>query len=350
MSPGQLVVGLTFLFSLRFDQTILQVSSSLQQDSRFVSVKAGESVTLQCFRDPTTTSKSFWYKLSFGQKPKLIFTVFKYDPNGTFYNEFKDNPRFTINTTANLNNLKITNLQPSDSATYFCITGNSYKTEFDGGTVIHVEESRLNIQALVQQSETEIFQPGHSVTLNCTIQTGSCGGEHRVYWFRSSEEHYPGLIYTHEGSNDQCERKPGEQTNKCVFSLPLKNLTVSHVGSYYCAVASCGQILFGNGTNLNVKTKTDSVYLLTGALVFTTFLSVSQAVLLFNLYKRNHSGDPDSQSRRSSPSTTTAEGDLNGENLHYAALRTRRLIDQKSSRSSRQRHEDPDCVYSSVQT
>ncbi|XP_023201560.1 V-set and immunoglobulin domain-containing protein 1-like [Xiphophorus maculatus] len=350
MSPGQLVVGLMFLFSLRFDQAILQVSSSLQQDSRFISVKTGESVTLQCFCDPTTTSKFSWYKLSFGQKPKLISTVFKYDPNGTFHREFKDNPRFTLNTTANLNNLKITNLQPSDSATYFCITGYSYKIEIDGGTVIHVEGSGLNIQALVQQSEIEIFQPGHSVTLNCTIQTGSCGGKHRVYWFRSSEEHYPGLIYTHEGSNDQCERKPGEQTNKCVFSLPLKNLTVSHVGSYYCAVASCGQILFGNGTNLNVKTKTDSVYLLTGALVFTTFLSVSQAVLLFILYKRNHSGDPDSQSRRSSPSTTTAEGDLSGESLHYAALRTRRLTDQKSSRSSRQRHEEPDCVYSSVQT
>ncbi|XP_032440197.1 V-set and immunoglobulin domain-containing protein 1-like [Xiphophorus hellerii] len=343
MSLGQRAVSLTFLLLLKLDQAILQVSSSVQQDSRFVSVKAGESVTLQCFRDPDTPARAYWYKLTLRQKPQLISTVFKYDPNGTFHREFKDNPRFTLDTKGNLNNLKITNLQPSDSATYFCVTGHSYKIEFDGGTVIHVEGSGLNIQALVQQSETEIFRPGHSVTLNCTIQTGSCGGEHRVYWFRSSEEHYPGLIYTHEGSNDQCERKPGEQTNKCVFSLPLKNLTVSHVGSYYCAVASCGQILFGSGTNLNVKTKTHSVYLLTGALVFTTFLSVSQAVLLFILYKRNHSGDPDSQSRRSSPSTTTAEG----ENLHYAAFKTR-LSDQKSSRSSRQRNEKANCIYSSV--
>uniref|UniRef100_A0A3B5QTK1 Ig-like domain-containing protein n=1 Tax=Xiphophorus maculatus TaxID=8083 RepID=A0A3B5QTK1_XIPMA len=318
---------------------ILQVSSSLQQDSRFISVKTGESVTLQCFCDPTTTSKFSWYKLSFGQKPKLISTVFKYDPNGTFHREFKDNPRFTLNTTANLNNLKITNLQPSDSATYFCITGYSYKIEIDGGTVIHVEGSGLNIQALVQQSEIEIFQPGHSVTLNCTIQTGSCGGKHRVYWFRSSEEHYPGLIYTHEGSNDQCERKPGEQTNKCVFSLPLKNLTVSHVGSYYCAVASCGQILFGNGTNLNVKS--DSLFqtlMSYCVLPFIKFKSVvtfsSQFTIIFPKFIF----------------PSDIQGDLSGESLHYAALRTRRLTDQKSSRSSRQRHEEPDCVYSSVQT
>uniref|UniRef100_A0A3P9Q704 Ig-like domain-containing protein n=1 Tax=Poecilia reticulata TaxID=8081 RepID=A0A3P9Q704_POERE len=235
-------------------QTIYQVSSSVQQGSRFVSVKAGESVTVQCFYNPNLTSKFDWYKLSFGQKPKLISTAYKYE-RGTFYNEFKDNPRFTLDTKGNLSNLRITNLQPSDSATYFCISGHSYKTKFDGGTVIHVQESVLNVQALIdQQSETEIFQPGGSVTLNCTLQTGSCGGEHRVYWFRNSEEHYPGLIYTHEGSNDQCERKPGEQSNTCVFSLPLKNLSVSNAGTYYCAVASCGQILFGNGTNLNVKT------------------------------------------------------------------------------------------------
>uniref|UniRef100_A0A3B5LM40 Ig-like domain-containing protein n=1 Tax=Xiphophorus couchianus TaxID=32473 RepID=A0A3B5LM40_9TELE len=135
---------------LTSDQTILQVSSSLQQDSRFFSVKTGESVTLQCFRDPDTPARAYWYKLTLRQKPQLISTVFKYDPNGTFHREFKDDPRFTLDTKGNLNNLKITNLQPSDSATYFCITGNSYKIEFDGGTVIHVEGSGLNIQALTE--------------------------------------------------------------------------------------------------------------------------------------------------------------------------------------------------------
>uniref|UniRef100_A0A3P9Q7L5 Uncharacterized LOC103472723 n=1 Tax=Poecilia reticulata TaxID=8081 RepID=A0A3P9Q7L5_POERE len=308
MNPGQFAVSLAFLFSLKFVQTVHQVSSSVQQGSRFFSVKAGENVTVQCFHDPNSSSKFNWYKLTLGQKPQLISTVYKLGSNGAFYDEFKDNPRFMVNTKGNQKNLRITNLQPSDSAIYYCITGNSFKLEFDWGTIIHVEGSGLNIQALIdQQSETEIFQPGDSVTLNCTLQTGSCGGEHRVYWFRNSEEHYPGLIYTHEGSNDQCERKPGEQSNTCVFSLPLKNLTLSNAGTYYCAVASCGQILFGNGTNLNMKTETDSVYLLTGALVFTTFLSVSQAVLLFILYKRNHSEDPESQSKRPFPSTTITE-------------------------------------------
>uniref|UniRef100_A0A3B3WKW5 Ig-like domain-containing protein n=1 Tax=Poecilia mexicana TaxID=48701 RepID=A0A3B3WKW5_9TELE len=311
-------------------QTVHQVSSSVQQGSRFVSVKAGESVTVQCFYNPKSTSKINWYKLSFGQKPKPICTAYKYE-NGTFYNEFKDNPRFTLDTEEHLSNLRIANLQPSDSAIYFCITGHSYKIEFDGGTVIHVQESVLNIQALIdQQSETEIFQPGDSVTLNCTLQTGSCGGEHRVYWFRNSEEHYPGLIYTHGGSNHQCERKPGEQSNTCVFSLPLKNLTVSNAGTYYCAVASCGRILFGNGTNLNVK---NSVYLLTGALVFTTFLSVSQAYCFFFLIHKIHINSNFFFSIYN----------------NFPFFLTRRLTDKKSSRSTRQRNETSECVYSSVQ-
>uniref|UniRef100_A0A3B3VYZ6 Ig-like domain-containing protein n=1 Tax=Poecilia latipinna TaxID=48699 RepID=A0A3B3VYZ6_9TELE len=305
-------------------QTVHQVSSSVQQGSRFVSVKAGESVTVQCFYDPQSTSKFNWYKLSFGQKPKPICTAYKYG-NGTFYNEFKDNPRFTLDTEGHLSNLRIANLQPSDSATYFCITGHSYKIEFDGGTVIHVQESVLNMQALIdQQSETEIFQPGDSVTLNCTLQTGSCGGEHKVYWFRNSEEHYPGLIYTHEGSKHQCERKPGEQSNTCVVSLPLKNLTVSNAGTYYCAVASCGRILFGNGTNLNVKTETDSVYLLTGALVFTTFLKV-----LFLKINKIH---------------------INS-NIFFSIFNNFPIffLSDKSSRSTMQRNETSECVYSSVQ-
>uniref|UniRef100_A0A087YET9 Ig-like domain-containing protein n=1 Tax=Poecilia formosa TaxID=48698 RepID=A0A087YET9_POEFO len=263
--------------------TVHQVSS-VQQDSRFVSVKAGESVTLQCFRDPDTAARAYWYKVTLRQKPQLISTVFKYDPKGTFQREFKDNPRFTLETKGNLNNLRITNLQPSDSATYYCVTGHSFKIEFDGGTVIHVQESGLNIQALIdQQSETEIIPPGDSVTLNCTLQTGSCGGEHRVYWFRNSEEHYPGLIYTHGGSNHQCGRKPGEQSNTCVFSLPLKNLTVSNAGTYYCAVASCGRILFGNGTNLNVKISAFQINLWKPCLCLDSVLTSSSC--RFNLAK-----------------------------------------------------------------
>ncbi|KAF3836870.1 hypothetical protein F7725_004334 [Dissostichus mawsoni] len=93
-----------------------------------------------------------------------------------------------------------------------------------------------------------------TLCLNCTVHTGSCDGKHSVYWFKNSEDS-PGLIYTHGGNNDQCERKPNTKTHSCVYNLPMENLNPSHAGTYFCAVASCGHILFGNGTKLDFEGK-----------------------------------------------------------------------------------------------
>ena len=93
------------------------------------------------------------------------------------------------------------------------------------------------------------------MTLNCTVQTGTCDGEHSVYWFKHSQESHPGLIYTHGGRNDQCERKGNTQTHTCVYNLPMKSLNRSHAGTYYCAVATCGHVLFGDGTKLYTNGK-----------------------------------------------------------------------------------------------
>ncbi|TWW54391.1 hypothetical protein D4764_0192310 [Takifugu flavidus] len=53
-------------------------------------------------------------------------------------------------------------------------------------------------------------------------------------------------MYSHTGRNKQCERK----TNTCFYSFSMKNVNTSQTGTYYCAVAACGHILFGNGTKL----------------------------------------------------------------------------------------------------
>lgn len=93
------------------------------------------------------------------------------------------------------------------------------------------------------------------MTLNCSVQTGSCGGERSVYWFRRSEDFHPRLFYTPGGKSDRCERNPNTPTHTCVYSLPLKDLNVSDDGTYYCVVSSCGQIVFGNGTSLTLMSK-----------------------------------------------------------------------------------------------
>ncbi|CAB1345288.1 unnamed protein product, partial [Coregonus sp. 'balchen'] len=128
-------------------------------------------------------------------------------------------------------------MKSSDSATYYCGSAHSNVLEFGKGTIVN---------------------PGDSVTLKYKIHTESCAGEHSVYWFRhGSGESRPGIIYNIGDRSDQCEKSPeaGSPRQSCVYNLPKRNLSLSDAGTYYCAVASCWEILFGNGTKLDIQVK-----------------------------------------------------------------------------------------------
>uniref|UniRef100_A0A8D3AW92 Ig-like domain-containing protein n=1 Tax=Scophthalmus maximus TaxID=52904 RepID=A0A8D3AW92_SCOMX len=320
------------------------LSTTGHRDSGFISVHAGDHFTLQCLYVSNATMY-YWYKQTLGQKPQLISTYYRFSDGSTFYSEFEDNPRFKQETIDSLTQLKISHVQLSDSATYYCARGNSFILEFMEGVTVSVKGSGLNIQARVHQLASETVQPGGSVTLSCTVQNGTCDGEHSVYWFKNSEEPHPGLIYTHGDRDDQCERKPNTQTHSCTYNLSMKSLDLSHAGTYYCAVASCGHVLFGNGTKLDFDNKVDchtvSVYFISGALIFTTILSV---LLAFLLHKRNCRICSESCAVMSPPSTANTEVYRDVDDLHYAALSV-----NLPNRSRRQRDNTMDeCVYSSV--
>ncbi|XP_039679280.1 uncharacterized protein LOC120573557, partial [Perca fluviatilis] len=266
--------------------TGLKFSPSVRQETGFISANVGDNVTLQCFYEDDVGVMFFWYKQTLGQKPRLISTFYKHDKKGTFIDELKNDPRFTLESKNGNYHLTISELRISDSATYYCVSMHANQFQFTEGITVDVKGSGLKVPATVHQSASESIQPGGSVTLDCTVHTGTCDGEHSVYWFKKSEESQPALIYTHGGRTDQCERKPNTQTHTCVYKLPMKSLNLSHAGTYYCAVASCGHILFGNGTKLDLEDEVDSpvlVYFLT----FTTILSVLLAFLMCMMNNRN---------------------------------------------------------------
>ncbi|KAK9524532.1 hypothetical protein VZT92_016915 [Zoarces viviparus] len=348
MTSPKFVFYLTCLFLGKMVQTTdLNLSSSVHQEDSFLSVQTGGNLTLQCFYEDVLAVKLYWFKQIIGQKPRHISTSYKYDTKATFHAEFK-NPRFTLDIAVGKCHLRITDLQISDSATYYCaISSYTVDLDFKEGTFVSVKGSGLNVPTSVHQSASESIQPGGSVTLNCTVHTGTCDGQHSVYWFKDSEASHPGLIYTDGGRNDQCERKPNTQTHTCVYNLPMKSLNPSHAGTYYCAVASCGHILFGDGTKLDFEDEEDSlvlVYFLSGALAFTIILSVLLVFLLCMMNKRNRCECTESHTRYSAPTTTNAEGEGNEENIHYAVVREHRV-----NRSRRQRNiTETECTYSSI--
>uniref|UniRef100_A0A3P9AIG9 Ig-like domain-containing protein n=1 Tax=Esox lucius TaxID=8010 RepID=A0A3P9AIG9_ESOLU len=237
------------------DTFLKWVSAAQSSAMRLVSANIGDTVTLQCFRDNLGLN-FMWYKQTLGDKPKILSNFYAYKENPAFHNEFKKNSRFSVLCGQGMYHLNISDTQLSDSASYYC--GRSHINDFNflDGAILIVKGSESKNTGFVRQPESKSVQPGDSVTLNCTINTGTCEGEHSVYWFRlDSGESHPGIIYTNGDRSGQCMKSPesGSPTQSCVYNLPKRNLSLSDTGTYYCAVASCGEILFGNGTKLDVQ-------------------------------------------------------------------------------------------------
>uniref|UniRef100_A0A3P9NFH0 Ig-like domain-containing protein n=1 Tax=Poecilia reticulata TaxID=8081 RepID=A0A3P9NFH0_POERE len=312
------------------------LTSSLAPSSSglsFEAVNVGQDVTLKCSYQENSAIGAYWYKQSPGRKPQLMSESLKHARNGSMKSPFKNDPRFELDTGVGKNNLKISNVQTSDSAIYYCVSGHSFQFHFLEGITVQVKDLALIFQTSVYQSELETIHPGDSAMLNCTVHTGICDGEHRVYWLKDSDESNPRIIYAQGNGRTQCEMKPNRQTHTCVYNLPLENLNASHAGTYYCTVASCGHILFGNGTKLDYKENLDPpvlLYVLTGTLAFVIVLMGLLAFISHKLYKMQK---------------CNREGDsVDAGNLHYATVSEKNVI------RSRTPSEASDvCTYSTLQ-
>ncbi|XP_072573289.1 uncharacterized protein [Paramormyrops kingsleyae] len=236
---------------LIFINTALAVD--VVQPSPLMRVQLGDSVTLTCFCPEETTFVA-WLKQAVGQKPQLMAKAPRY-VSGKFDEEYENIKRYSLQNAKGSFNITISNAEPSDSAVYYCAAVFLHEVTFGNGTFVIITGKDSNSRTVVQQPVSDTVQPGDSVSLQCTIETGSCAGEHSVYWFRhGSGESLPGVIYSHGNRSDECEKSPeaGSPTQSCVYSLPKRNLSLSDAGTYYCAVAMCGEMLFGNGTQLDI--------------------------------------------------------------------------------------------------
>ncbi|XP_029522611.1 uncharacterized protein LOC115133488 isoform X1 [Oncorhynchus nerka] len=316
----------------------------------------GGSVTLTCLCPNVSVTRFNWFKQSFGQEPLLMASSLyvgqeNYYSNN-FIKDFTETERLGVRRGDYSYNLTISNTEPGDSATYYCSTAAIYEQTFGEGTVLIVKNSESNSMSVLQQPVSESVHPGDSVTLNCTIHTETCAGEHSVYWFRHvSGESHPGIIYTHGDKSDQCEKSPqaGSPPQSCVYNLPKRNLSFSDAGTYYCAVASCGELLFGNGTKLDIDDhRADPLLLVSclGVVLGVTFTLI--IVLVCIMYKMNNTTCVQCRGlvsqTRGLAVTRSDVGDQDGDSLHYVALN----LSNKKNRSRRQRGHMETVVYAGI--
>ncbi|XP_055756867.1 uncharacterized protein LOC129835302 [Salvelinus fontinalis] len=330
-------------------------SSSIRHESGLMSANVGDTVVLRCFKAGDEGIMFSWYKQTFGNIPQLISTIYKYDRNATFYHEFKDNPRFSVEGVQGKNHLMIADVELSDSGTYYCGSAFGIKVEFGHGVTLIIKDSGSKNMPVIHQPVSESAQPGDSVTLNCTIHTETCAGEHSVYWFRhGSGESHPGIIYTHGDRSGQCEISPeaGSHTQSCVYNLPKRNLSLSDAGTYYCAVASCGKILFGNGTKLDIEGKSVDpllfVYCLAVALAFAFMLIILLTCIIYKMKKTTCLQCSELVSQTRGPTVSRSDASSQDvDSLHYIAL----PLSNKKNTSRRQRNnmeEETMVIYSGI--
>lgn len=88
----------------------------------------------------------------------------------------------------------------------------------------------------------------NSATLQCSVlptsRNKSCPAETRFYWFRAEDDKsLPNILYITGEEHSECNNQ------SCVCHI-AKSISSHDQGTYHCALAACGEILFGNGTRL----------------------------------------------------------------------------------------------------
>ncbi|KAA8582567.1 uncharacterized protein LOC116707407 isoform X1 [Etheostoma spectabile] len=316
-----------------------------------LSTNPGHNVTLPCFYN-SSAKHLCWYKQVAGEQPQIISSFYKYLPDSNkFYNQFQDNDRFSVHTGEGFYHLNIFNVQDSDSAMYYCGHTSSVVTEFNNGTFLVLTESSR--RPLIQQPASDSVKPGQSVTLNCTLHIGTSDTEHSVYWFKreNSRNSHLGFMYIYTHNRSQCEQSLGPEfpARSCVHTLTKRNVSVSDAGTYYCAVASCGEILFGKGTRLDVEEKQEDIspvflHCMVAALLVSVFLNITLIGMLCKMSRRKcpHSEGLPPHSR--APVNTANSQSEESDASQYIALDFKEM----QGKRRRRRSTEEEMIYSGV--
>ncbi|KAM9470118.1 uncharacterized protein Hap1MRO34_012187 isoform 2-T2 [Clarias gariepinus] len=216
-----------------------------------ISVKSGGRVTLSCpFGDIRRTDSVVWYKQTLGQMPqkvgeRLIYKDVQISP------DFKTSG-FKMEISDNGIALTIPHIKKEHGGLYYCEKCMLENITLSNGTFLAVTGDGDLEVSVSQSSVLDSAPAGASVTLQCSVLSESRAAELQVLWFRAAPpQSHPQIIYTHHNSSHQCES--GSSTHTCVYNLSKNILSLNDTGTYYCAVAACGKIIFGNGTRVRLE-------------------------------------------------------------------------------------------------
>ncbi|XP_030252025.1 uncharacterized protein LOC115568662 [Sparus aurata] len=213
-----------------------------------------------------------------------------------------------------------------------------------------------NYSVVQQPTASDPVRPGDLKTLQCSVlsdsETKTCPGDHSVFWFRvGSDKSHPNILYTDGNRRDECEDRSDTQKS-CVHHFS-KKVSSSDAGTYYCAVATCGEILFGNGAKVEIERRmSPELIALVMAIICLVISLIGNIVFICRRTSRSIceqvkgiEGIP-SQARNDNLSQPVRDIVEGGDDLNYAALR---ITGRKASRGRKKKElKTEECVYSQV--
>ncbi|XP_023184824.1 uncharacterized protein LOC106699718 [Xiphophorus maculatus] len=318
-------------------------------------VQLGDNVTLKCYFPEEKTSSSselHWYKQSAGNALELILKLME-NTKPTYGPEFLGS-RLTATYTEKISNLTIRKTTEGDEGMYHCAVIDWNKNIWQGTYLLIQGNTVVSSNYTVVQTPTisHPVHPGDPVTLQCSVLSGSdnkkCSGDLNLFWIRAGDKSFPNFIYTDGNRENKCEEKL-DSKQICVYNFS-KTFNASD-GTFYCAVATCGEIFFGNGTKLDVATSQDDFVTL---VITITCLVISVIInILFCCQIPRSSCKPikgkEASCSRAKQSNRRESKDFTNEEEHelnYAALRFSGAKRMKGI--PKRQMETDDSVYSQV--
>ncbi|XP_030596056.1 uncharacterized protein LOC115787470 [Archocentrus centrarchus] len=313
-------------------------------------VQLGESVTLSCDLPIKEfgTRIIYWYKQNVGDGLKLIVTQSK-SATPEYSPEFS-RTRFDAQKDEKFSNLTILNTIQEDEGLYHCgIAEWMYPIQWSETYLLVKGNTQKTSNYTVVQwlTVTDPLHPGDTVTLQCSVisvsDNNTCPGDLSVLWLRvKSNKSHPNIIYTDRKRRNECENR-SEPQKRCVFHF-TKNVSSSDAGTYYCAVATCGEILFGNGTTLELVQPAQTAFIHVLILIICLAISVIGNIFFIcnrRICKSFQGTDGALSEAHTDKLHKPAEAD---DQLNYAALR----FSERKTRGRRKKEFAEDSVYSQV--
>ncbi|KAM9377685.1 uncharacterized protein KZ484_009995 [Pholidichthys leucotaenia] len=280
-------------------------------------VLTGENAKLTCTlsTDKISAREIHWYKQSVGDTLKLMGTLLKYEEQRPDFSE----TRFKVHHDDKFCNLTILRATEEDEGMYHCLIKEWIKTKWSGTYLLIKGNQKTSNFSLQWPATPDPLLSGDPVTLQCSIQSDidkTCPEGHGVFWFRvESNTSHPNILYSVGHRPNDC-KKTSDSQKRCFYHLS-KNISSSDDGTYYCAVATCGEILFGEGTKLEPDLSLIPLIILIVCLAISV---IGNGVLIYYRRVCEYCKGNTSFEQSSTPRHPVHDGNEAEDDLNYAAL------------------------------